>query len=58
MQNVEKIINRRKKLNDASFGEKKRIIVHVYRANKKENQSEVEKITQREKGGLRKQKYM
>ena len=35
--------------NDASFRDKKRISVNGYRAKRKENQSEVEKITQHEK---------
>ena len=48
MQSV-KIINRRKKFNDASFGEKERIRLNANRAKKKENQSEAEKITQHEK---------
>lgn len=36
-------------MNDASFRDKKRIRVNGYRAKRKENQSEVEKITQHEK---------
>ena len=36
-------------MNDASFRDKKRISVNGYRAKRKENQSEVEKITQHEK---------
>ena len=46
-----------KKLNNGSFGEKGRIRVNAYRAKKKENQSEPEKITQREKERFMKQKY-
>ena len=53
MQNAVKIINK-KKLNDANFGEKGRIQVNAYRAKKKENQSEAEKIIQREKERFRK----
>ena len=56
MQNVVKIINRGKKLNDASSGERDIININGYRA-KKENQSEAGKITQHEKERLRKQKY-
>ena len=48
MQHARKIIDRRKKLNDASFGEKERIIVMVIEQKKKENKPESEKITQRE----------
>lgn len=36
-------------MNDASFRDKKRISVNGYRAKRKENQSEVEKITQHKK---------
>ena len=40
----------KKKLNDASFGEKERLRANDYRAKKKENQSETEnEITQPEK---------
>ena len=56
MQNVVKIINRGKKLNDANSGERDIININGYRA-KKENQSEAGKITQHEKERLRKQKY-
>ena len=47
----------KKKLNDASFGERARITVNAYKEKKKENQSEAEKVTHCEKERIRKYKY-
>ena len=45
-------------MNDASFDEKEKIKVNAYRAKKKENHSQAEKITQCKNEILRKQKYI
>ena len=45
-------------MNDASFNEKEKIKVNAYKAKKKENHSQAEKITQCKNERLRKQKYI
>ena len=61
MQNAIKIINRRKKVNDASFGEKRKMLIEQRRKKinlRQKKQHEKERLQNRNTDFLKKQKQM